>query len=169
MVTSKTRAKFTEEGNYCRLFRGAVGYWIGQKMNTGLLAVPKGFRHCYAISLAVSLALASGVMADVNIGVNVQGLSQPSSTVLEPDISGAAGPDTYAEFVNGAFGVFSKTTGAISAQSTDQAFWENAGISASALSSGASNPRLIYDSNSGRWFATEITNSSPGNGVLLAV
>jgi hypothetical protein len=142
-------------------------------MNIGLLNLPIWLRCICAAASAASLwlcpALAMGQV--VNIGVNVSGLSQPSTAILEPDVSGAAGPGSYAEFVNGAFGVFSKATGAISSQSTDQAFWEAAGIPASTFSNGvnASNPRLIYDPNSGRWFATEITNNATANNILLAV
>jgi hypothetical protein len=140
-------------------------------MNLGMLDLPVWPLRIYATALAAvgSLCPVVALGQMVNIGVNVPGLSQTSSAVLEPDVSGAAGPASYAEFVSGAFGVFSKSTGAITAQSTDQAFWENAGISASTLSSGASNPRLIYDPNSGRWFATEITNNATANNILLAV
>ena len=140
-------------------------------MHIGPLDLPIRLQCIRATALAVFLSLFPTLTSgqQVNIGVNVPGLSQPATAVLEPDVSGAAGPNSYAEFVNGAFGVFSKTAGTITAQSTDQAFWENAGISASTLSSGASNPRLIYDPNSGRWFATEITNNATANNILLAI
>ncbi|MBV8779777.1 MAG: hypothetical protein JO353_00135 [Phycisphaerae bacterium] len=125
-------------------------------------------RRCTRILWTIVFSFTASLCAGATIGINVAGLSQPNTTAQEPDISGAAGPSSYAEFVNGAFGVFNNSTGVIRSQTTDQTFWQNAGISASALSDGASNPRLIYDPNSARWFATEITNTSSGNKILLA-
>src|ERR1035438_1999764 len=50
-----------------------------------------------------------------------------------PDTMGAAGPNQFVEFINGAFAIYSKT-GVQQALIGDFTFWENAGISASTRS-----------------------------------
>jgi len=107
------------------------------------------------------------------IGLNVPGISGPLGSVaaLPPpaDIAAAAGLSDLAEFVDGAFAVFNKTNGSPGPSVSDSQFWLNAGMSASTLSAGISNPRLLFDPTSDRWVATEITNDSTNNTILLAV
>ncbi len=97
-----------------------------------------------------------------------------------PDMAGAVGGSAGANYamqiINGYVGMWSltttntTTTPSLVSQMTDSAFWTNAGITI-----GASNvpfdPRLVYDSNSQRWFATEDSFSASGyaNDILLAV
>ena len=84
-----------------------------------------------------------------------------------PDSMGAAGPDQFVEFINGAFAIYNKS-GTRQLLISDRNFWLNAGISAATVSAGASDPRILYDAGSGRWFATEITVQSTSNQVLVA-
>ncbi len=97
-----------------------------------------------------------------------------------PDMAGAVGGTAGANYamqiINGYVGMWSltttgtTTTPSLVSQMTDSSFWTNAGITI-----GASNvpfdPRLTYDSNSQRWFATEDSFSASGyaNDILLAV
>src|SRR5205807_4641134 len=50
----------------------------------------------------------------------------------------------------------------------DTTFWTNAGINPRTIAAGLSDPRIIYDSASGRWFAAQITVDNTGNKVLVA-
>lgn len=105
------------------------------------------------------------------IALSFQGLHQEKGTSTDlapPDQSGAVGPSDFVEFVNGAFGTFDKVTGAQPVTVTDRQFWLNAGIEAGTLSAGVSNPRILFDPLSERWFAVQITNESQDNHVLLA-
>jgi hypothetical protein len=83
---------------------------------------------------------------------------------IEPlDTMGAAGPNNFVAFNNGSFSVFSKN-GALVSQVSDTSFWT------SALGSdpgGLSDPRVLYDSASQRWFATMITTDQSTNNKIL--
>lgn len=132
-----------------------------------------GFRLARAVALfcfvnptvwATSLILQNfqGVTSNTTSGLG-EGVFAP------PDTEGAAGPSHYVEFVNGAFAVYNKANGSVVGSIiTDSAFWSAAGISSTTLSSGISDPRIVYDAASGHWFASEITTSNTGNQVLIA-
>jgi hypothetical protein len=84
-----------------------------------------------------------------------------------PDTMGAAGTNQFVEFINGGFAVYGKS-GARQSLVSDHTFWLNAGISAATMSAGLTDPRIIYDAGSGRWFATELTVDATANKVLVA-
>ena len=87
-----------------------------------------------------------------------------------PDTDGAVGGQQIAEFINGGYKVWDKTTGSVVKNLvTDTQFWTAAGISSTTLSAGLSDTRLLYDWRNDRWFATEITTSSTNNQVLIGV
>lgn len=94
------------------------------------------------------------------------------SSAVPPDSNGAAGPQHFVELINGRFSVFDKSTGAKLITKTDVSFWNAAGIS---IASGwdVTDPRLIYDPVSQRWFASQIdfdpTMTINTNHFLLAV
>ncbi len=105
-------------------------------------------------------------------GLSFPGISQSTLSLpgnVSPQVSGAIGPASFAEFVNGGFGTFDRATGAQQSLLTDQAFWLNAGIPSSVLSPGITDPRVTYDASTGRWFAVELTKATTDNKVLLAV
>ena len=105
------------------------------------------------------------------------------SPVTPPDVTGAVGmngtTELVTEFLNGYYGVY--TSGGVPiAQETNGVFWENAlgaatfdqtfGVGGSVF---PSDPRMVYDPSSKRWFVSQITASSiagvSGNSFLLAV
>src|SRR5262249_56320327 len=49
---------------------------------------------------------------------------------------------------------------------TGTAFWQNAGLTPGTVNN-LSDPRILYDSVSRRWFAIEITTSEPTNNRIL--
>jgi hypothetical protein len=95
---------------------------------------------------------------------DVNGLGASGSP---PDTMGAAGTNQFVVFINGGFAIYTKA-GVRQSFVTDVAFWTNAGISSATISSaGLTDPRIIYDTASGRWFASEITANNTGNKVLV--
>jgi hypothetical protein len=91
---------------------------------------------------------------------------------IPPDANGVVGPQHYVEFVNGRFAVFSKINGSKVKSTTDLAFWTQAGI---VFPGGwnVTDPRIIFDRSSQRWFASQVDFDSSGvintNRFLLGV
>ena len=89
---------------------------------------------------------------------------------VPPDTMGAMGLNNqFSEFINGSFANFNTSTGSLVSRVTDSTFWQNAGISSGTLGSGLSDPRIVFDSASQHWFASEITTPSTSNAYLVAV
>lgn len=87
-----------------------------------------------------------------------------------PDSDGAIGPNHFVQFINGRFSVFDKANGTKVLDLTDAAFWNNAGVSTAGFN--ISDPRIIYDPLSQRWFAAQIdfnASSLRNNRFLVAV
>ena len=124
-------------------------------------------RAC-GVLLLVGLATRSLCASDV--ALTFAGIRQPVASMppLAPDPSGAAGPNDFAEFVNGTFATFDKSSGTQTAAVTDTQFWTNAGLSNDDLAAGVSNPRILFDPVSSRWFAVQVTNDSVDNRILVA-
>jgi hypothetical protein len=92
------------------------------------------------------------------------------SNLVPPDTDGAVGPNHFVEFINGRFSVYDKASGSNAQTMTDVAFWTGIGVDLAGLE--VSDPRIIYDPLSGRWFASQIDlnrNNSVSNRFLLAV
>ncbi|MDB6129280.1 MAG: hypothetical protein JWM04_387 [Verrucomicrobiales bacterium] len=120
--------------------------------------------------LAVSVVAANATL-DVTIGLNFKGSSEGVESIAVPsDCNGTIGPNHFVEFLNGVFAVYNRTNGNRISLSTDLAFWQNAGITFAA-GVDISDPRLIYDAQSGRWFACmiDVPLSQVNNRILLAV
>lgn len=114
----------------------------------------------------------SSADAQVTLGRNFQGTILANVGLIPPDTMGAAGVDHFVQFVNGRFAVYNKSNGSTVgiATSSDSTFWNNAGAT---WSTALTDPRIVYDHASGRWFATEL--DIPGgagtlsNSMLIAV
>ncbi len=130
--------------------------------------------HPAALPAAALLALlalpASSLAAGVSLGLN---FSASDSTLanagfIPPDTMGAVGPDHIMVLLNGRASVYSKSTGTLvgSGKSLNQ-FWTDAGATPSG--SFAFDPRVVYDKDSGRWFAVSADNAGGANNFLLAV
>lgn len=98
-----------------------------------------------------------------------------NSSALPPDPDGAVGAGRFVEFINGSFTVYNATNGARVIRISDEQFWANAGVTISS-DAGVSDPRIIYDPTSQRWFASQIdvneTSLDPtvyANNFLIAV
>ena len=94
------------------------------------------------------------------------------SDSVPPDSDGAAGPDHFVEFINGRFSVFNKSNGVKAQTMADLSFWTQAGVTFP-NTWGVTDPRIVYDSSSQRWFASEVDFDPSGlintNRLLLAI
>jgi hypothetical protein len=108
----------------------------------------------------VSCWFAAAQPVVVTIGQNFTGVTYGSyntnSGALPPDDNGAVGPIHYVEFINGMFAVYSKTNGRQLELKTDIDFWGAAGVGIDTSAWTVSDPRVIYDPASQRWFASQI-------------
>jgi len=77
------------------------------------------------------------------------------TTSTPPDSDGAAGPAHFAEFINGRFSVYNKTNGIRVQTFGAPTFWSRAGVSLP-VGWAVTDPRMIYDPSSQRWFASEV-------------
>ncbi|HEX9047743.1 MAG TPA: hypothetical protein VF988_12020 [Verrucomicrobiae bacterium] len=112
----------------------------------------------------------------VALGENFTGSSlYTNSQALPPDSNGAIGPGRFMEFVNGTVAVYNRTNGAQVQRKSDLIFWANAGV-VLASSQAVSDPRVIYDPQTQRWFAIQVDldgnatdPTTEANDFLLAV
>lgn len=118
-------------------------------------------------SLLVSVnANASGSPA-ATIGLNFTGTSLNESGFRPPDTMGTVGVDHIVEMINGRYTVFSKTTGAELEARSLNSFWTTYGQGYDG--SFAFDPRVQYDPNRERFYATSVDNAGKANNVLVAV
>jgi hypothetical protein len=111
----------------------------------------------------------------VTIGQNFTGASyEANSQATPPDPNGVIGPTRFMEFVNGSVGFYNRTNPASVIRKSDLKFWADAGLNVSAIA--VSDPRVIYDPTTQRWFATQVDldasasdPTSEANDFLLAV
>jgi hypothetical protein len=118
----------------------------------------------------------------MTIGQNFNGVHYGSlntdSGALPPDCNGTIGPNHFVQFVNGIFAVYNKTNGVRVQIETDLDFWASAQVSIDTSEWDVTDPRVIYDSTSQRWFASQVdvdvleqefNNDLGSNQFLLAV
>lgn len=127
--------------------------------------------HPSTLSAAALVALHSSCMAaGVSLGLNFSASDSTlaNSSFIPPDTMGAVGPDHIMVLLNGRASVYNKSTGSLvgSGKSLNQ-FWTDAGTTPSG--SFAFDPRVIYDKDSGRWFAVSVDNAGGANNFFLAV
>jgi hypothetical protein len=115
-------------------------------------------RVCLAFSLLTFCELAipgaNGAIT-VQIGQNFKGATyNVDAFAFPPDSDGAVGPNHFVQFVNSRVTVYDKATGTPVQTMTDVTFWTSIGIGLSGLS--VSDPRIIFDQQTQRWFATQV-------------
>ena len=117
------------------------------------------------------LAADANAAIHINIGINFTGSTLFNDVfTVPPDSNGAIGPSHFVEFINGRFSVYDKAAGNNVQSMTDKTFWTSAGVNLDGLE--VSDPRIIYDPLSSRWFASQIDlnrTSLISNRFLLAV
>ncbi len=124
------------------------------------------------LALGLTAGLAPSVSAQTaTIFQNFTGTTfDQAGDGVPPDTMGAMGLNNqFSEFINGSFANYNTSTGSRVSLVSDTTFWANAGISSSTLSSGLSDPRILFDSATQRWFASELTTPATSNAYLVAV
>ncbi len=133
--------------------------------------LPAWFMTTYLIFGGQKIPAAVTVTIGENFTGNTYGVV---SQALPPDSNGAIGPTRFMEFLNGVVSVYNRTNGASVQRKTDLKFWADAGLNVSAIA--ISDPRVIYDPQSQRWFASQVDfdpnapdPTAEANDFLLAV
>lgn len=93
--------------------------------------------------------------AGQNFAAVSYGTYNTNSGALPPDNNGAVGTNYYVEFINGMFTVYRKSDGHQVELKTDTDFWAAAGVGIDQLWA-VTDPRIIYDSASQRWLASQV-------------
>jgi hypothetical protein len=132
------------------------------------------FRRAALLAAVVGALAVSGATAQI-ITQNYTATSQDALLGEPPDTMGSVGVRDFAQFINFEFTVFDKSTGAERQRIDPATFWSNAGVDTSSAFA-VSDPRVLYDPTSRRWFASMIDvnvddNGTPtsGNHFLFAV
>ena len=109
---------------------------------------------------------------EFQIGLNFTGSTlHLNAENSPPNANGASGLHHYVEIVNGRYAVYDKISGDVVASSTDRAFWSAGGISF-APDIEVSDPRVLFDPLSQRWFASGLDlrrSTFEENRLLLGV
>ena len=111
-------------------------------------------------SLMLVVSLAADAQVITAIGQNFTGSTYGTdSQALPPDANGAIGPDYFTEFINGVVTFYNKTNVDYPIRMTDVDFWAQANVSI-ASDATVTDPRIIYDPQSQRWFASQVDFST---------
>jgi hypothetical protein len=100
-------------------------------------------------------------------GTNINQTVALGEGFIPPDQGSAVGPNSYLEMVNLTYAIYNKNGTTAVAPTTLNTFYANAGVSG--LGNNLSDPRVVYDQVSQRWFAAAITTNSNSNNIVLAV
>ena len=106
--------------------------------------------------LGTVLAAGTGIPALAGDGTILQSFPGASGPGYKPcpDTTGAVGPHHVVDFADSSFIVHDKTTGKVLVQMTMSKFWMSVQPVNSLVLATPNDPRMIYDSLSGRWFAS---------------
>lgn len=118
----------------------------------------------YSFILFLFLPIITGhAQVSVQIGQNFIGSDNSQTYITPADANGSVGSNYYVEFINGSFAVYNKSDGSGVLRIADTQFWSNAGPGGGstnginfAPSDAVSDPRVIYDPASQRWFASQV-------------
>jgi hypothetical protein len=131
-------------------------------------------RFLFVVFIAV-IASPSNAQLSVSIGQNFQSSTINDAGSIPADSNGAIGPRHYIEFINGTVAVYNRTNAVRIQRKTNVKFWADAGVLISSDST-TTDPRVIYDPVSHRWFATQVDASTAvqdpttqANDFLIAV
>jgi hypothetical protein len=134
----------------------------------------RGLRMGLLLCLCSVLIDRLATAATLQIGQNFRGTTYgPDSDSSPADANGAVGQDHFVELVNGRFSIYEKASGNQVQTMTDIQFWQAAGVAFSSTV-GVTDPRIVYDTYSQRWFASMVDFSvnsqrQRSNHFLLAV
>ena len=137
-------------------------------MRQNLATLLSRFMVCFLVGC---LPMARGAF-NLQIGLNFTGSTlHLNSNNTPPNANGASGLSHYVEIVNGRYAVYDKANGTVVSSITDRDFWSNGGISF-APDIEVSDPRVLFDPLSQRWFASGLDlrrSTFEENRLLLGV
>jgi hypothetical protein len=118
----------------------------------------------FALCLCLFLCTINGrAQVTVQIGQNFVGSDNSQTYITPADANGTVGLNYYVEFINGSFAVYNKSDGSGVVRISDTQFWSNAGPGGGSTNGinfspndAVSDPRVIYDPASHRWFASQV-------------
>jgi hypothetical protein len=131
----------------------------------------KGFLSLKSLAFITLLLLTfASSAALLQVGKNFTAAIYSESGAVPPDAALGVGTNHLVEMVNGRYSVYSKSTGARVQTSTDRNFWISAGVSFASGTS-ISDPRVVFDFSSQRWFASmvDVPSSEMSNRFLVAI
>src|SRR4051812_1881940 len=129
----------------------------------GRKRMPRGGWFLAGFVAAIIAATGQAQAQTFSLGANFTSMSYTGSSGEPPDTMGAAGPNHFVAFNNDGFSVFSKNGTPVSSVSPTT-FWSNAiGVNPGGLT----DPRILYDPASQRWFAVMITTDQTTNNKIL--
>lgn len=119
----------------------------------------------FFVGSVVALATVSGQAQaqTFSLGANFTTMTYSQSTGEPPDTMGAAGPNHFVAFNNDGFSIFNKN-GTLVSSTSPAAFWTGA---LGANPGGLTDPRILYDPASQRWFAVMVTTDQSTNNKIL--
>jgi len=135
-----------------------------------------GLWRCLSVLSLFLLGAGAPAQVMVQVATNFtgstynNGSNTGNSSAIPPDPNGAIGPRHFVEFINGAFDVYNRTNGHSVLRKSDVKFWSDAGVNI-ASGWGVSDPRIVYDPASQRWFASQVdldANAASGDPTLEA-
>ncbi len=122
-----------------------------------------------------ALQINAGPLAGTTNGLNFEGIGDTSNTssnpcnCAPPDTNGAVGATQYVQWVNTAFAVYDKTTGALAPgfPKAGNALW--AGFGGACQNSNDGDPIVQYDKLANRWVMTQFAVSATPYTQCIAV
>jgi hypothetical protein len=119
------------------------------------------------IATLVWIVGADASALSVEVGTSFTGKVAATPGGAPPDTMGAVGEDHVVELLNGGFSVYAKQDGTLLERSASlNAFWESTGVTPIG---GTFDPRVLYDSSSGRWFALAVDGALQPGGLTEVV
>ena len=131
------------------------------------IAVARRFTVGGVLGLALIAATAGAARA--GIAEQFQGGAEAQTEFIPSDMGGAVGGGYVMQTVNGIVSIFNAGNGALVSQTTLDGFWNNLGVQTNLVQGNfMSDPRVIFDPDTHRWFTSAITTAAV-NQVGLAV
>jgi hypothetical protein len=141
------------------VYRSASNVEAGLRLRVGRAAA-------LAAAVWIGLGAASAGGLSLETGQNYTAATSYTSGYYPPDVMGAVGPQHVVQLINGEYRVYRKSDGVLLQQTDTYGFWGAMGITPTDFSF---DPRVVYDSGSGRWFAVEVDAQNQPNNYLFAV
>jgi len=123
---------------------------------------PYGWSIGFVLAAGFALGLAALPARGLSLetGLNFTGQTyRQNGFRLPPDTMGAVGRDHVVELLNSGYAVYRKSDGVRVASASLDGFWNQAGVSGG----GAFDPRVLYDSQTDRFYAVSLDSPDPVN------